>query len=54
MKAIQNRSRWDTRPPTVRITEAEEGWPEAYGRWLRGEDPTDNPLWKEGVFWTCL
>lgn len=51
-KSLQNKSGWDKEKPTIIINANSPEWEQAYKNWLDGKNPTDSPLWKEGVFMT--
>ena len=36
----------------IEIPEGSPEWEAAYARWLSGKHPTDDKLWREGVFLT--
>lgn len=36
--------------PSIKIVEGDHDWNDAYQNWLLNKPPTDNPLWKRGVW----
>lgn len=41
-------------PPTIRIVEGEPEWDAAYKAWIAGRNPTADPAWKEGVYFSYM
>ena len=47
---LQNAGSWTGDEPTIIISSTDAGWDEAYGKWSKGQNPTNSPDWKKGVF----
>jgi hypothetical protein len=48
---LQNSSDFPgSKPPSIIIKKDDVGWAEAYEKWKKGENPTADPDWKQGVY----
>lgn len=53
IKTLQNKSNWDSTPPTIIIeNDGSQEWELAYSNWLQGKNPTNDTEWKLGIFAT--
>jgi len=47
---FQNKSSFCDEIPTIVITDDDPNWNQIYQNWIKGNNPTNDPNWKTGVF----